>query len=82
MMKMAEETNNTITEIEETILKASNNNQIMNVINILGISKDLWNLIQSDMENWAYQIQQMLADKLDKYKRRGNKYVDDNIEEI
>ena len=57
-------------------------NWIMNMINILSISEDLWNLIQSDMENWAYQIQWMLADELDKYKRRGNKYMDNNIKKI
>ena len=34
------------------------------------------------MENWIFQVQQMLADKLDTYKRRGNDYVDDNIQEI
>ena len=41
MMKMAEETNTTITEMEGTILKSSKNNQIMNTTNILGISEDL-----------------------------------------
>jgi len=35
------ETNTMITEMEGTILKASKNNQIMNTINILGISEDL-----------------------------------------
>jgi len=39
-----------------------------NVTNILGISEDLQNLIQSNMEDWAYQIQRMLANKLDTYK--------------
>ena len=34
------------------------------------------------MENWVYQIQRMLADKLDTYKGRGNSYMDDNIQEI
>ena len=29
-----------------------------------------------------YQIQRILANKLDIYKRKGNKYVDNNIEEI
>jgi len=48
---MTEETNTTITEIEGNILKASINNQIMNVMNILSISEDLQTLIQSDMEN-------------------------------
>jgi len=51
IMKMAEETNTTITEIERNILKASVNNWIMNVTNILSISEDLWTLIQSDIEN-------------------------------
>ena len=34
------------------------------------------------MEKQAFQIQRMLADELDQYKRKGNKYVDDNIWEI
>ena len=34
------------------------------------------------MENRAYQVQWMLADKLDAYKGKGNKYMDDNIKEI
>ena len=82
MMKMAEEANTTITEMEETILKASINNRMTNTTNILEISEDLWNLIQCDIENRTYQIQRMLADKLDIYKERGNKYVEDNIKEI
>jgi len=54
MMKMAEETNTTIMEMKEIILKASINNRIMNTTNILGISEDLQYLIQSDMEDQAY----------------------------
>ena len=34
------------------------------------------------MENRIYQIQRMLADELDIYKGRGNKYIEDNIKEI
>ena len=34
------------------------------------------------MDEWAFQIQRMLADKLDRYKEKGNKYVDENIWEI
>jgi len=68
--------------MEETILKASINNRMMNTINILGISEDLQNLIQCDMENQTYQIQRMLADELDAYKGKDNKYVEDNIKEI
>ena len=81
-MKIAEETDITITESERTILKVSINNQTINTMNILGISENLQYLIQSNMEDWAYQVQQILANKLDKYKGQGNKYMDNNIQEI
>ena len=45
IMKIARETNTMITEIEETILKASINNRTTNAMNILGISEDLRYLI-------------------------------------
>ena len=51
MMKIVAETNITITEIEDTILKASTNNQVINAMNITGVSEDLRYLIQSNMEN-------------------------------
>ena len=79
MMKIVEEMNTTVMEIEGTILKASINNRMMNVTNILRISENLWYLIQSNMEDQVYQIQRMLANKLDKYRRGGNQYVDNNI---
>ena len=41
MMKMAEEVNTTITEMEGTILKVSINNRMMNTTNILRILEDL-----------------------------------------
>jgi len=31
------------------------------------------------MENWVFQIQRLLADKLDAYKRQENQYEDNNI---
>ena len=34
------------------------------------------------MDNRVFQIQRMLADKLDRYKGKGNKYVDENIWKI
>jgi len=71
-----------ITEIEKIILKASINNWTINVTNILGISEDLWYLIQSNIEDRVYQVQWMLADELDKYKGRDNAYMNDNIQEI
>ena len=57
MIKIVEETNTTIMKIEDTILKASINNQIINTMNILGISEDLQYLIQNNMKYQAYQVQ-------------------------
>ena len=82
MEKIAEETNMTVTEIKGTILMASTNNWTMNTTNITQMAEDLWYLIQSDMDNRAFQIQRMLANKLDQYKEKGNQYVDENIWEI
>ena len=82
IMKIAAETNMIITEIEDTILKASTNNQVINMTNITGISEDLRYLIQSNIENQVFQIQQMLANELDAYKEKENVYVNDNIWEI
>ena len=80
--KMAEKANTMITEIEGLVLMANINNRTMNVTNIAQISEDLRYLVQSNMDEQAFQIQRMLADELDRYKERGNKYVDDNIWEI
>ena len=80
--KLAEEANTTITEIEGTVLTASINNRTMNITNITQISEDLRYLVQSDMDKRVFQIQRMLADELDRYKGRGNDYVDTNIKEI
>ena len=63
IIKLVEKTNTTIMEMKETILKASNNHQTLNAVNIFSISKDLWNLVQSDIENKTYQVQnKMLTD--------------------
>ena len=51
IIKIVAETNTTITEIEETILKANVNNWIINTMNITEVSEDLRYLIQSNMEN-------------------------------
>ena len=72
----------TITEIKGTILKASNNHWTLNAANIFSISGDLQSLIQSNIGNRAYQVQRLLANKLNKYKGRRNDYVDKNIKEI
>jgi len=82
MKKIAEETNTTVTEMEGTILMASTNNQTMNTTNITQIAEDLRYLIQSNMDDRALQVQRMLADELDQYKGKGNRYVEENIQEI
>jgi len=46
------------------------------------MAEDLRYLIQSNMDNRAFQIQRMLADELDRYKGKGNRYVEENIQEI
>ena len=61
---------------------ASVNNQTMNAMNIIQIAEDLRYLVQSDMDKWAFQVQRMLADKLNHYKGKGNNYVKANIKEI
>ena len=82
MKKIVEETNMTVTEMKGTILMASINNRTTNAMNITQIAEDLRYLIQSDMDNRAFQIQRMLANELDQYKGKGNQYVDENIQEI
>ena len=80
--KLAEETNTILTEIKGMVLTASNNNRVTNATNLTQISEDLRYLVQSDMDNRTFQIQWMLADELDRYKGKNNKYMDDNIKEI
>ena len=79
MKKLAREVNITVTEIEESILATSIDNWTMNTMNIAGISEDLQYLVQSNMKDQVFQIQRMLADKLDRYKGKRNTYVDENI---
>ena len=80
--KLAEEANTILTEVEGTILMASINNQTINTTSLTQILEDLRYLVQSDMDKRAFQIQRMLADKLDRYKGKDNKYIEDNIREI
>jgi len=80
--KLAEEANTILTEVKGTILMASISNRTMNATNLTQILEDLRYLVQSDMDERAFQIQRMLADKLDQYKGKDNKYVEDNIKEI
>ena len=77
--KLAEETSMTVAEIERMILTASINNRTTNAINITQMAEDLCYLIQSDIDNRAFQIQRMLSDELNQYKERGNRYVEENI---
>ena len=82
MKKLAEEAGTTIAEMEGIILTASIDNRTTNATNITQMAEDLRYLIQSDMDDRAFQVQRRLADKLDRYKGKGNSYVDGNIREI
>jgi len=82
MKKLAEETGTTIAELEGTILTASINNRTMNATDITQIAEDIQYLLQSDMDDRAFQTQRRLADELDRYKGKGNEYVEANIKEI
>jgi len=82
MKKLAEEARTTIAEMEGVILMASINNQTMNATDITQMAEDLRYLIQSDMDDRAFQIQRRLADELNQYKGKGNSYVETNICEI
>ena len=82
MKKLVREANITVIEMKGSILAISIDNQMMNSTNIAGISEDLQYLVQSNMEDQVFQIQRMLTDKFDRYKRRGNIYVNENIREI
>jgi len=82
MKKLAEETSITVAKMKETILTANIDNQTTNATNITQMVEDLQYLIQSNIDNRAFQIQRMLADELNRYKEKGNRYVEDNIQEI
>jgi len=82
IMKLAEEANTQIVEIKSTILQASNNHQKQTAGDIFSITEDLQNIVQSNMENQAYHIQKLLADKLDEYKGKRNNYTEGHIKEI
>ena len=72
----------TVAEMKGTILTASIDNRTTNAMNITQMAEDLHYLIQSDMDDRAFQVQRRLADELDRYKGKGNSYVDVNIREI
>jgi len=82
MKKLAEKAGTTVAEMEGTILTASIDNRITNATNITQMVEDLRYLIQSDIDDRAFQVQRRLADELDRYKGKGNSYVDTNIREI
>ena len=82
MKKLAEEAGITVAKMEGVILMASINNCTTNATNITQMVEDLCYLIQSDMDDRAFQIQRRLADELNRYKGKGNSYVEANIQEI
>jgi len=65
MKKLAGEAGTTVAEMEGNILIASIDNRTTNATNITQMAEDLHYLIQSDMDDRAFQIQRRLADELD-----------------
>ena len=51
MLKIAAETNMMIIEMEDSILRASINNRVINTTNIIEVLEDLQYFIQSGMKN-------------------------------
>ena len=82
MKKLAEEAGTTVAEMKGVILTASIDNRTTNAMDIIQMAEDLRYLIQSDMDDRAFQIQRRLADELNQYKGKGNNYVEANIWEI
>jgi len=80
--RLAEETNMILTEIEGTVLATSISNRVINTTNIMQISEDLQQLVQSDIDDRVFQVQRMLANELDHYKGKVNDYINSNIKEI
>ena len=64
MKKLVKEAGTTVVEMEGVILTASVNNRTMNATDITQMAEDLCYLIQSDMDDRAFQIQRRLADEL------------------
>ena len=80
--RLAEETNTILTKIKGIVLATSISNRVINATNIMQISEDLQQLVQSNMDDKAFQVQRMLANELDHYKGKDNDYIDSNIKEI
>jgi len=57
MKKLAEEAGTTVAELEGTVLTASINNRLNNATDITQMAEDLRYLIQSDMDDRAFQVQ-------------------------
>ena len=49
---------------------------------IFTISKNLRNIVQSNIENQAYHIQRLLVDELDNCKEKENNYIERHIKKI
>ena len=79
MKKLAEKADTTVVEMEGVILTASIDNRTTNATNITQMAEDIRYLIQSDMDDRAFQIQRRLADELDRYKGKSNSYMEANI---
>ena len=79
IIKLAKVANTQLAEIKITILQANDGYRVYMARDIFSILEDLWNIIQENMENQIHYIQALLANKLNKYKGKGNSQADNHI---
>lgn len=81
-VKLTNAANIELTDIETMLLQSSDTHKKQIGGNLYSISQDLWNILHKDMEKQAHYIQTLLADKLDQYKEKGDKWVEKHIKMI
>ena len=82
MVKLANAANIELTDIKTVLLQPSNIYKEQIGEDIYSITNNLQNIVYRDMEKQAYQIQILLTDKLDQYKGKGDKQVEEYIKII
>ena len=82
LIKLVDEANNQLANIETILLQNRETHKIQIGGDIYNISKELRNVIYRDMEQQAYNIQVLLAEKLIQYKEKGGEVVDQHIQTL
>ena len=82
MVKLANAANIELTDIKTALLQSSNIYKEQIGEDIYSITNNLQNIVYRDMEKQAYHIQILLTDKLDQYKGKEDKQVEEYIKII